>query len=194
MLGGSIEAAVGLGLSVATAPTVAGPAVGMSIAFHGMDVANAGYQTMMGGSKIDTMTSQSLQSVGVPRDWANGTDAGLSIVGAGALSVVPAMTIPSVGSEMVTVSRWGRPGLETGDFVIMGEMNRFNYFRSGKWQPGLGNQFAPYASGVEYQVPVDTLRAPSEAMTATSFWDSKWVDPIKSWLFGQRSYWGGVKP
>ena len=190
MLGGSIEAAVGLGLSVATAPTVAGPAVGMSIAFHGMDVANAGYQTMMGGSKIDTMTSQSLQSVGVPRDVASGIDVGLSLGTVGVTPRVLSMVNPVAGYEMVTVSRWGREGLENGDFVMMGKANPINYLRSGKWQPGSGNQFAPFSSGAEYQVPFETLRAPSEAVGAHPVVDGTWADLIKGDWLGQRAYWG----
>ena len=47
----------------------------------GTDAAIAGYYTMVNGILYDMLTSQGLQAVGVPQDWANGIDAGVSMVG-----------------------------------------------------------------------------------------------------------------
>ena len=62
--------------------------------------------------------------------------------------------------RLVTVSRWGRPGLRSGDWVMKGGKNWWNYFWSGKWQPGGGNQFAPYCSGRDYIVSESRLTWP----------------------------------
>jgi hypothetical protein len=78
----------------------------------------------------------------------------------------------------VTVSRWGRPGLEAGDWVMKGEAGWCNYLCSGKWQPGFTNEFAPFSSGVEYIVPKSHLALPRG-------WG------IDGWIkapFGQRIY------
>jgi RHS repeat-associated protein len=82
------------------------------------------------------------------------------------------------GTELVTVSRWGRPGLEAGDWVMKGGNNWWNYGQSYKWQPGFGNQFAPYSSGGAYQVPVSSIRWPSVIGR-----DGAWKG-----MFGQRIY------
>jgi RHS repeat-associated protein len=84
------------------------------------------------------------------------------------------------------VSRWGRPGLQPGDFVMRGGPSPWNYFWSGKWQPGLGNQFAPLSSGQAFTVPVSSVGPVSQAAGAT------WADQgafgaIKNAL-GQASY------
>ena len=70
---------------------------------------------------------------------------------------------------MTTVSRWGRPGLQAGDFVMEGGATKMNYFNSGKWQPGFGNQKAPFGAGEEFIVPSSSLLKPSHASTATIF-------------------------
>jgi len=62
--------------------------------------------------------------------------------------------------RLVTVSRWGRPGLRSGDWVMTGGNNPWNYFWSGKWQPGGGNQFARYCSGRSYVVSGSRLTWP----------------------------------
>ena len=63
-------------------------------------------------------------------------------------------------SEAIQVSRWGRSGLEAGDWVMRGGATRWNYFWSGKWQPGFGNEFAPLSSGQTFRVPPSTLQWP----------------------------------
>ncbi len=64
-------------------------------------------------------------------------------------------------SDMVTVTRWGREGLESGDWVMLGGKNWLNYFFTFKWQPGFGNKFAKYSSGESFEVPGNTLTQPS---------------------------------
>lgn len=118
---------------------------------------------------------------------------------AGIIALASALVAHSCELQMVgglaegIVGGWGREGLQPGDYVIKGNMNRWNYFRSCKWQPGLGNKFAPYSSGKEYSVPESMLKAPSKAVSASSIFDSAIMDPIKGGLFGQRSYWGPAK-
>ncbi|NJL27193.1 MAG: hypothetical protein HC897_04535 [Thermoanaerobaculia bacterium] len=92
----------------------------------------------------------------------------------------------ATAEEMVTVSRWGRQGLESGDFVMKGGATRANYIKSGKWQPGMGNQRAPFAAGQEFGVPESSLKPPSQAATAT-FFDKGVFGWIKQ-LLGQRAY------
>ena len=77
MRAGTVESAFG----AFTAETGVGIAAGVAVGLHGTDVAYAGYYTMVNGVPQDTLTSQGLQAVGVPQDWANGVDAGISMVG-----------------------------------------------------------------------------------------------------------------
>ena len=82
----------------------------------------------------------------------------------------------------VDVSRWGSPGLKPGDWVMKGPPSPGNYFLSFKWQPGMGNQFAPYSAGQRFSVPQSSLH-----------WPSGWG--INGWwkgLFGQRIYRPGL--
>ena len=79
---GTVESAlVGYGFAVASAETGFGIAAGVPVGLHGSDVALACYYTMVNGVPQDTLTSQGLQAVGVPQDWANGIDAGISMAG-----------------------------------------------------------------------------------------------------------------
>jgi hypothetical protein len=80
--------------------------------------------------------------------------------------------------EMVTVSRWGREGLEKGDWIMRGRVNWWNYLRSFKWQPGMGNEFASYSTGRVYEVPASSVK-----------WPSGWgIDGWFKGLFGQRRF------
>jgi RHS repeat-associated protein len=83
--------------------------------------------------------------------------------------------MPSTGP--LTVSRWGRPGLQTGDWVMQGEAQPWNYALSGKWQPGLSNQFAWPGAGEEFVVPGSSV---------------EWPSGLNSWkgILGQRIYVG----
>ncbi|WP_454722920.1 RHS repeat-associated core domain-containing protein [Delftia acidovorans] len=79
------------------------------------------------------------------------------------------------GTELVTVSRWGRPGLEAGDWVIKGRPNLWGYTRSFKWENHKWNQYADKNTGQTYQVPANSLSNPAG-------WEA-----FKS-IFGQRIY------
>ncbi len=83
-----------------------------------------------------------------------------------------------VAPETITVSRWGREGLEAGDWVMKGGQNWWTYARSFKWQPGMGNQFAPYGAGASYQIPASAARWPTGIG----------IDGAWKGLFGQRVY------
>ncbi|MBC2592658.1 hypothetical protein H5P28_00130 [Ruficoccus amylovorans] len=89
-------------------------------------------------------------------------------------------------STTVTVSRWGREGLRPGDFVMEGKASLANWLKSGKWQPGAGNEFARPSSGQEFQVPRSTLKPPSQAATAT--WADKGPFGGVKKMLGQRAY------
>ena len=195
MIGGAAESALGYGFAVASAETGLGIAAGLAVGIHGSDVATAGFYTMVNGVPQDTLTSQGLQSIGVPQDWANGIDAGVSMAGTMGVGMVPSGIDTSThmainDSIKIPVSHWGSQEIQPGSYVVMGENSFFNYFRSGKWQPGFGNQFASPKSGFTVYVSPETLKAPSKAASASSIFDSFLMDPIKGGLFGQRSYWG----
>jgi RHS repeat-associated protein len=66
----------------------------------------------------------------------------------------------SSANEMVVVMRWGREGLQTGDWVMKGSNRMYNYVFSGKWQPGMGNELAKFSSGQTFVVPRSSLRFP----------------------------------
>ena len=90
--------------------------------------------------------------------------------------------IGSVGPKdacPVTVSRWGRPGLEPGDWVMKGNPNLWNYLMSGKYQPSWmpgDNIPASFSSGQAFPVPASALKTPSGV-----------VGPFKA-AIGQRIY------
>jgi|GEM_PF-3388924 len=84
----------------------------------------------------------------------------------------------SLGGSSGLVSRWGRPGLQPGDWVMSGEANWLNYVLSGKWQRGFGNEFAPFSSGKSFVVPPQSVR-----------WPTGWgVDGAIKGLVRQRRY------
>jgi RHS repeat-associated protein len=81
-------------------------------------------------------------------------------------------------SSTMTVSRWGRQGLEPGDWVMKGGTTLSNYLRSFKWQPGAGNQFAARCTGKAYEVARESVK-----------WPKGWgIDGWWKGLFGQRIY------
>ena len=74
----------------------------------GTDVAYAGYYTMVNGVPYDTLTSQGLQAVGVPQDWANGIDAGISMsgtMGVGAMTRTAGTVVELTGRQTEIVQR-----------------------------------------------------------------------------------------
>jgi RHS repeat-associated protein len=62
-----------------------------------------------------------------------------------------------VDDELVLVSRWGREGLENGDWIMRGPADALNYVNSFKWQPGCSNKFAPFSSGKVFVVPATSI-------------------------------------
>ncbi|HEY6330284.1 MAG TPA: RHS repeat-associated core domain-containing protein, partial [Blastocatellia bacterium] len=97
-------------------------------------------------------------------------------VAASAASISSLLSGVADEGGLVTVSRWGRPGLEAGDWVMKGEANWWNYIWSGKGGPSIfGNQFASFSSGASYEVPASSLE-----------WPSGWE--FFKGLFGQRIY------
>jgi hypothetical protein len=105
----------------------------------------------------------------------------------GTMATASALGAPAeMATNMVTVSRWGRPGLQTGDFVMKGGATKWNYFKSGKWQPGMGNRFTPYSAGEEFVVSKGSLASPSQAATATAA--DKGAAGLVKQAMGQRAY------
>lgn len=108
-------------------------------------------------------------------------DEAVVIIGTGvavqgiALTGTTGGSLTNAADDVVVVSRWGKPGLEAGDWVMKGRASWWNYFWSGKWQPGFGNQFARFASGRTYVVLKSALR-----------WPASW-EIIKG-ILGQRQY------
>ena len=110
---GTVESAFG----AFTAETGVGIAAGVAVGLHGTDVAYAGYYTMVNGVPQDTLTSQGLQAVGVPQDWANGIDAGVSMAGTMGVGVVGRTTgivaydlskaTPEIGEGATVYRVWG---------------------------------------------------------------------------------------
>ncbi len=132
--------------------------------------------------RLDRETAQDLRAIrGGSPCWSarnavkNVLVAPMVTTGLAALSMA-APAGGGAGGRMVRVSRWGRPGLKSGDWVMRGGVTWPNYILSGKWQPGLTNQFAPFSSGRLYEVAASSLRSPG------GFWG-----PVKH-LLGQRMY------
>ena len=170
MIGGGIEGGIGLGFATATAPTVAGPALGIAVGMHGADVANAGFYTMWTGVPHETLTSQVLQSLGLPQNTATGIDAGLSMgltwgVGNTLRIQVTTEFVNSINNDFQTVmvSHWGTEEISSGSWVMNGPGTRWDYFWSGKWQPNwmIGDNIpATYSSGNIYIVNESALSYP----------------------------------
>jgi hypothetical protein len=86
--------------------------------------------------------------------------------------------LPERFRNLVPVSRWGREGLQPGDWIMRGPKNRWNYLRSFKWQPGMGNQYTTFKDGEEFYVPASSIK-----------WPKGWgIDGWWKGLFGQRIY------
>lgn len=100
---------------------------------------------------------------------------GIGLGGAGAAKAV------GTGIKGTTnVTRWGRPGLQSGDWVMQGGKTGWNYFNSFKWQPGAGNKFTAFSKGETFaNVPANAIKYPS-GMGVDGAW--------KGLLFGQRIY------
>ena len=97
------------GFAGLTAETGVGIAAGVAVGLYGSDVALAGYYTMVNGLPQDTLTSQGLQAVGVPQDWANGIDVGVSVagtMGVGAAARGVGTVTRATGEQTEIVQRW----------------------------------------------------------------------------------------
>lgn len=144
-------------------------------------------------SAADARLERWSERSGVKGTWAEtGANAG-GMLGAG--GIWAGIALPSsianadigswfgFGRSDITVSRWDRSGLESGDWVMKGSKSPGNYVLSGKWQPGLTNQFAPYGSGQTFVVP------PSTVIRSPGFWGTA------KYPLGQRIYVGpGIPP
>jgi RHS repeat-associated protein len=91
-----------------------------------------------------------------------------------------ATSVAGRSSKLTQVTRWGKPGLEAGDWVMTGGKTKLNYALSGKGQRGFGNQFADFDSGSSFNVPAGDLYRPSGLNPI----DGR----IKSLIPGQRTY------
>ena len=81
--------------------------------------------------------------------------------------------------DMMYVTRYGRPGLEPGDWVVPGQNTKWTYFKSFKWDfISPTNEVAPQSSGETYIVPKDTVQWPT----------GKGMDGSWKGFFGQRNY------
>ena len=91
-----------------------------------------------------------------------------------------ASIIEQNGNRLVSVTRWGRPGLQSGDWVMRGKNTWFNYIRSCKWDfISPTNKFAPKSIGETFLVPLKTLHPPK----------GFGIDGCWKVLFGQWRYW-----
>lgn len=84
--------------------------------------------------------------------------------------------------SMVPISRWGRPGLQPGDWVMSGPPTSSNFFRSFKWDPNPTNMRIPFSEAASraegYMVPPSHVTRPT-GWGLDGWWKS---------LFGQRKY------
>jgi hypothetical protein len=107
----------------------------------------------------------------------------------GAAVVKLLKTWRSSSKTTVTVTRWGREGLQPGDWVMTGGKTRSNCWKSGKWQPEWmpgRNKPASFPSGKSFEVRASSLRLPRMGDVGTEF-DNAATLRIKGWL-GQRIY------
>jgi RHS repeat-associated protein len=141
-LGGGLEALAGYGLATAGAglsATGAGailgvPLVGLGVVVgaHGLDTAQAGARQAWSGNQVDSFTSGDLQMLGMSRNAANLTDAGISVAGSlGAGAATPLLRASTIAatdplaqglSSSQILSQWesGSVALNNADFWGMG--------------------------------------------------------------------------
>lgn len=72
----------------------------------------------------------------------------------------------NIALKYTWVTRWGRDGLEAGDWVMPGGKTRLNYMLSGKWgvkstKFGCCNMPAPFTAGQTYRVLRSSLKSPA---------------------------------
>ncbi|MDT4291665.1 RHS repeat-associated core domain-containing protein [Methylomonas sp. MO1] len=96
-IGGGSEAFVG---GAACGGSGVGCLIGVPVMIHGADQFQTGIQKLWTGQDVDSLTSQGLQAAGVSRNWANGIDAGVSVVGSlGAGSLANSVKVGAVLNE-----------------------------------------------------------------------------------------------
>ena len=105
VVGGGAEFLAGAVFAAVTAETGVGVAAGLLVAAHGSDVLSTAACKLWYGLDGDTLTSCGLQSVGVPRSWANGADAVISIVGPAGLSVATKLATTGASSAAQTLAK-----------------------------------------------------------------------------------------
>lgn len=153
----------------------------------GDDLPDQGVQVLIGleqradaSNKLIAGVAAGSVAVGV----AGGAFVGLTGLSSGGLTTLTtggqAIGVEGLTAEQVAlVSRWGRAGLQPGDWVMNGGTGVLTYLMSGKWQPGLGNMFAEFSSGQNFLVPKTAVQNPG------------WVETGFGWvksLLGQRLF------
>ena len=176
---GCCEVAAGVTFGTVTSETVVGGLIGAAVATHGVDVIWSGLQ-MCAGKDARTCTSQLMESAfGVEPSTADTIDDLLS--GATTLGFGVINNAVKLERGVTIVTRWGRPGLECGDWVVEGRATYWGYFRSGKWQPGFGNKFTLPGEYQEFTVSPGSLHLPTP--------EDDWLWWMKI-IFGQKIYDG----
>lgn len=110
---------------------------------------------------IDSSTFKTLKNV---FNWTSVISNGVYSIGTiynGFKGISNAAIKEMNGNRLVNVTRWGRTGLQSGDWVMKGGNTWGNYILSGKWDPFSWNQFAAKNTGQTYQVLLKTLKRPS---------------------------------
>jgi RHS repeat-associated protein len=80
-------------------------------------------------------------------------------------------------SDLVPVSRWGRPGLQPGDWVMPGDPTKLNYGLSFKWDPNPLNKVAGSETGQAFMVPKSSIRWPSGWESFKGFFNQRQYKP-----------------
>ncbi len=153
-------------------PSAANVAEAAGVAAIGLPAIGVASEAMLGGTLANAVGDATL-SLAARFSGAATALAGLAAALGGTGEELP--------ENQVLVCRWGRPGLQPGDWVMKGGKNFWNYFWSGKYQPSWmpgGNIPASPASGEEFLVPAASIVFPPGVVGA-----------IKAML-GQRIYTG----
>ena len=158
-----------------------------SVKYQGPDLEDRGQAVSSGLAARADASNQLIATVAVGSTAvgvSGGAFVGFTGLSSGGLTTLAtggeAVGVEGLTAEQVAlVSRWGRSGLQPGDWVMNGGTGLLTYLMSGKWQPGLGNQFANFTSGQNFLVPKATLQNPG--------WAENGLGWIKN-LLGQRFF------
>jgi len=170
VVGGTMEATAGAAGILTPEPTGLTKVGGFILFVHGADVASTGLRVLITGEYDSTMThkavSQAAQAVGVEPHNAEMIATGAELALGAKAAVTPLNCCPKTvlvqasNIKVTTVSRWGSE-LQPNNWVMQGEPTLWNYLWSGKWQPGMGNQFAAPWNVKSYVVPSSSLTCPT---------------------------------